>query len=203
MPVRLDYRVIEDHVAPGARVLDVGCGDGALLQELILQKDVEGQGIDIDVNQVLRCIARGVPVYHGDMLEGMSLFEDGRFDCVILSQTLQQIHHPERVLREMLRVGRRAIISFPNFGHWRVRLQLLWRGRMPVTRVLPAQWHDTPNIHMLTAKDFRAFCRDQGARIVDEVYISSSYKQSSSWLANLRAATAVFVVERAEDGQRP
>ncbi|MHC4481068.1 MAG: methionine biosynthesis protein MetW, partial [Planctomycetota bacterium] len=113
MPVRPDYQIIEEYVEPGARVLDVGCGDGELLAQLIEEKGVEGCGIDIDLQQVQKTIHRGVPVYHGDMLEGMAMFEDGRFDCVILSQTLQQTLHPDEVVKEMLRVGRRAVISFP------------------------------------------------------------------------------------------
>jgi methionine biosynthesis protein MetW len=195
MPIRLDYKLIEQHVEPGSKVLDLGCGDGALLAELIRQKGCTGLGIDSDLQQVQKCISRGTPVYHGDMLEGMEMFEDRRFDCVILSQTLQQAVYPERVLREMLRVGRRAIISFPNFGHWRVRLGLLFRGRMPVTRVLPYAWYDTPNIHLMTIKDFCDLCRERSLHVIDRICLTPGYRRVPCLLANLVASTAIFVVE--------
>ncbi len=200
MPVRLDYRMIEDYVEPGARVLDLGCGDGALLQDLIQGMGVEGCGIDTDLQQVQRCIARGVPVYHGDILEGMAMFEDGRFDCVVLSQTLQQTLKPYLVVREMLRVGRRAIISFPNFGHWKVRLQLLLCGRMPVTRVLPYKWHDTPNIHLLTVRDFLHVCRELNLKVIDRIFLTSRYRRLPGLSANLLASMAIFIVEKSPTG---
>ncbi|MCK4374084.1 MAG: methionine biosynthesis protein MetW [Candidatus Brocadiae bacterium] len=195
MPVRLDYRMIEEYVEPGAEVLDLGCGDGALLDDLIRQKGVRGFGIDVDLGEVQKCIGRGVPVYHGDMLEGMAMFEDGRFDCVILSQTLQQTLDPYGVVQEMLRVGRRAIISFPNFAHWKVRLQLLLLGKMPVTRVLPYTWHNTPNIRVLAIKDFINLCRDHDLEIIDRIYMTPEFRRLPGFLANLRASLAMFVVE--------
>jgi methionine biosynthesis protein MetW len=200
MPVRLDYQMIEEYVEPGSNLLDLGCGDGALLAQLISEKGCRGCGIDIDLEEVRKCISRGVPVYHGDMLEGMAMFEDGRFDCVILSQTLQQTVRPDRVAREMLRVGRRAIISFPNFGHWQVRLQLLLGGRMPVTRVLPHRWDDTPNIHLLTIKDFLDLCREQKLHVVDRLYLTPTYRRMPGLLANLLASMAIFVIEAGRDG---
>lgn len=195
MPVRLDYRMIEEHVEPGAQVLDLGCGDGTLLEQLITERGVKASGIDLDLQQVQKCIARGVPVYHGDMLEGMAMFEDGRFDCVILSQTLQQTLEPHRVVQEMLRVGRRAIISFPNFGHWRVRLQLLLGGRMPVTDVLPYKWHDTPNIRLLTIKDFLDLCKEQNLRVIEKIFVTAKYRRLPALFANVLASMAIFVVE--------
>ncbi len=196
MPVRLDYRMIEEYVKPGDKVLDLGCGDGALLEQLRTEKGVQGFGIDNDLDEVQKCIARGVPVYHGDMLEGMAMFEEGRFDCVVLSQTLQQSLRPETVVREMLRVGRRAIISFPNFAHWRVRAHLLLLGRMPVTRVLPYKWYDTPNVHLLTVKDFMDLCRRQNLEIVDRIYLTPRYRRLPVTLSNLLAAMAIFVIQR-------
>ena len=196
MAIRLDYRMIEEYVEPGARVLDLGCGDGTLLHDLIERKGVEGCGIDADVEQVRRCIARGVPVYHGDMLEGMAMYGDGRFDCVVLSQTLQQTMQPRRVVQEMMRVGRRGIISFPNFAHWSVRLRLLVRGTMPVTPVLPYSWHDTPNIHMLTIRDFLRLCRDLGLAVVDRAFLTRGWRRLRGPLPNLRASMAIFVVQR-------
>ncbi|MHC4593269.1 MAG: methionine biosynthesis protein MetW [Planctomycetota bacterium] len=195
MPLRLDYQMIEEYVEPGAKVLDLGCGDGALLEELISQKGIEGVGIEIDLKEVQKCVGRGVPVYHGDMLEGLAMFEDGRFDCVVLSQTLQQALRPDEVVKEMLRVGRRAVISFPNFGHWRVRLHLLLHGKMPVTDVLPYRWYDTPNIHLLTIRDFFALCNAQGLRIIDRTYLTPEYHRLPGILPNLLASMAIFIVE--------
>ncbi|MFO7956711.1 MAG: methionine biosynthesis protein MetW [Candidatus Brocadiia bacterium] len=200
MPVRLDYQMIEEYVPDGAAVLDLGCGDGTLLGQLIEEKGCSGIGVDNDLAQVHRCIARGVPVYHGDMLEAMEMFEEGRFDCVVLSQTLQQTPQPDRVVQEMLRVGRRAIISFPNFAHWRVRCKFVFTGRMPVTGVLPYTWYETPNIHLLTIKDFLDFCREQGLRVLDTIYLSPGYKVLPGFLANLTASLAIFVVEREAEG---
>ena len=196
MPVRLDYRMIENYVEPGARVLDLGCGDGALLEDLIDRMGVDGCGIDADLKQVQKCISRGVPVYHGDMLEGMAMFEDGRFDCVVLSQTLQQTLKPHLVVREMLRVGRRAVISFPNFGHWKVRLQLLLRGRIPVTRVHPYKWYDTPNIHLLTVRDFLRLCGELHLEVIDRIFVTPNYRRLPGFLANLLASMAIFVVDK-------
>ena len=200
MPIRIDYEYIEAHVPHSARVLDLGCGDGSLLGQLIRQKSVEGCGIDLDQQAVQACIGLGVPVYHGDMLDGLGMFADGTFDCVVLSQTLQQALDPAAVIAEMLRVGRKAIISFPNFGHWRVRLQLLLGGRMPVTRVLPYQWHDTPNVHLLTIRDFLAFCAERRLSIVDRAFFSPAYRKLPAFAANLLAGTAIFVIEK--DGER-
>jgi methionine biosynthesis protein MetW len=196
MKMGLDYEFIEQHVDRGSRVLDLGCGDGALLAQLIADLDVHGRGIDADGGVVPACIERGVPVFHGDMLEGMSMFADDSFDCVILSRTLQQTVRPVDVVREMLRVGCRAIISVPNFGYWRVRLQLLLTGHMPVTRTLPYTWYDTPNIHMLTIADFRQSCAQNGLRVVDSIFLNSHMRRLPAFKANLLACSAVFVVEK-------
>jgi methionine biosynthesis protein MetW len=196
MPIRIDYEYIEDHVPDSARVLDLGCGDGTLLARLQREKNADGQGVEIDEEAVRRCVKRGVPVYHGDMLEGMKMFRDGEFDCVILSQTLQQALQPARVVEEMLRVGRLGIISFPNFGHWSIRLRLLLSGRAPITRTLPHSWYETPNLRVLTVKDFRSFCKERNLRIVDTIYFTPSGIRISAWLANLFASIAIFVVEK-------
>ena len=195
--LRLDYELIESLVADGAKVLDLGCGDGQLLADLIEQKGCQGRGIEIDEDATLQCIQRGVPVYHGDMLEGMSFYRDGQFDVVILSQTLQQTMDPPKVIHEMLRVGRRAIISFPNFGHWLVRWQLLVGGRMPHNRLLPYHWYNTPNVHFCTVKDFREFCERQKLGR-EEIFLSARYQRLSSILANWRAGIAIFQIEKGE-----
>ena len=165
MTLRPDLAVIADHVAAGARVLDVGCGDGALMAALRDGHGVDARGLEIDAGNVSLAVARGLPVVQGDADTDLPGYPDQSFDYAILSQTLQTCRAPDRVLDELLRIGRRAFVSFPNFAHWRVRLSLLWGGRMPVTRLLPEQWFDTPNIHHLTVDDFRAFldaraCRD-------------------------------------------
>ena len=196
--LRLDYELIESLVADGAKVLDLGCGDGQLLADLIEYKGCQGRGIEIDEAAAHQCIKRGVPVYHGDMLEGMSFYRDGQFDVVILSQTLQQTMDPPRVIHEMLRVGRRAIISFPNFGHWLVRVQLLLSGRMPHNRLLPYHWYNTPNVHFCTVKDFREFCERQKLTRVEEIFLSARYQRLSGLLANWRAGIAIFQIERGE-----
>jgi methionine biosynthesis protein MetW len=191
---RLDYELIESLVPVGARVLDLGCGDGTLLAQLREHKGCEGRGIEIDEQAVLACIQRGVAVYHGDMLEGMGFYGGGAFDVVILSQTLQQTVDPLRVMREMLRVGETAIISFPNFGHWRVRLQLLFSGRMPKTCLLPYAWHATPNVHLCTVTDFRRLCDEQGLERVREIFLAPPARQIGARGANWRAGLAIVQI---------
>ncbi len=196
MPIRLDYDYIESHVPDGARVLDLGCGDGKLLEDLIREKGVEGRGIEIDEASVRKCIKRGVPVYHGDMLQGMKMFQERHFDCVVLSQTLQQTLNPAEVMHEMLRVGKRAIVSFPNFGHWQVRARLLLGGMAPITPLWPYEWYNTPNVRMLTIKDFTRFCRKQNLRIVRRRFFSRTFIRTPAAGANFFASIAIFILER-------
>jgi len=198
--LRLDYELIEALIPDGAKVLDLGCGDGQLLADLIEFKGCEGRGIELDEGAVLECIRRGVAVYHGDMVEGMECYRAGHFDVVILSQTLQQTMDPPKVIREMLRVGRKAIISFPNFGHWGVRLQLLWTGRMPRSPALPHHWYNTPNVHLCTVKDFEEFCGREKLEIVEEIFLTPRYRPISGLLANWRAGLAIFQLQRAPPG---
>jgi methionine biosynthesis protein MetW len=194
---RLDYTLIGSLVPGGARVLDLGCGDGRLLADLMRQKGCEGRGIEIDERAVVECVRRGVPVYHGDMLEGMGFYDARAFDVVILSQTLQQARDPVHVIEEMLRVGETAIISFPNFGHWGVRLQLLRSGRMPRNDMLPHQWYNTPNVHLCTVADFDRLCEDLGLERVREIFLApSTSRRIRPWLANWRAGLAIVQVRR-------
>jgi methionine biosynthesis protein MetW len=193
---RSDFAIIGEIVEPRSRVLDLGCGEGELLQWLVENKDVEARGVEISREHVRRAIARGVSVYQGDIDEGLADYPDSAFDYVILSQTLQETHHPRAVLREMLRVGRRVIVAFPNFGHWRVRLSMLLSGRAPRTALFPYAWYDSPNIHFLTMEDFEELAAMEGLRVERRYALSG--RRKVEWLPNLRAEVAVFLVSRPE-----
>ena len=167
---RPDLAAIAQWIAPGARVLDLGCGDGALLRYLWDARQAPGYGVEIEDASVIACVANDVNVLQVDLESGLSLFADGSFDCVILSQTLQAMRHTEGILREMLRVGREAIVSFPNFGHWSARVQIAL-GRMPVSATLPYAWYETPNVHHCTVTDFEDLCRRIGIRIRERLVL--------------------------------
>jgi methionine biosynthesis protein MetW len=191
---RSDYAIIGELVEPDSKVLDLGCGEGELLQWLAENKNVEGRGIEIDGPKVQRAIARGVSVYQGDIDAGLSGYPDASFDYIILSQTLQETRRPLGVLKEMLRVGRHAIVTFPNFGHWSVRLAMLATGRSPRTQSFPHEWYNSPNIHFLTIRDFEILARDQGWTVDRKIFISG--RRVGTHLANLMAEVAVFLVRR-------
>src|ERR1022692_436748 len=191
---RPDFHVIGEIVEPGSRVLDLGCGEGELLAWLMEHKQVLARGVEISSAQVRRAISRGVSVYQGDIDEGLADYPDKAFDYVILSQTLQETRHPLRVLREMLRVGRRAIVAFPNFGHWRVRLSMLTTGRAPKTRLFPYDWYGSPNIHFLTVDDFEQLARQEGLAIERRFFLTG--RRTVDRLPNLRAEVAVFLVRK-------
>lgn len=194
---RLDYTYIEGLVPEGATVLDLGCGDGELLEELVRERHVRGSGVDNDQAAIEACIGKGLSVFHGDLDEGLADYADGSVDVVILAFSLQQLRRPRLVVREMVRVGKLAVVSFPNFAHWSTRGQLCFKGRMPVSRELPYQWYDTPNIHLCTVKDFRGLCRQEGLRIEHEFHLRRFDKPARDLrFANIGARIAVFAVTR-------
>ena len=195
MKLRPDLAIIADHVAPGSRALDVGCGDGELMAVLRKDKRADVRGLEIDAANVSRAVARGLSVVQGDADADLRYYPDHAFDYAILSQTLQAARVPDRVLDELLRVGRRAFVSFPNFAYWRVRWSLMWGGRMPVTPALPVSWHETPNIHQLTIDDFRAFVAERGL-IVEQAWFLTGDRRIRSAAANWRAEHAVFLLRR-------
>ncbi len=191
---RSDFAIISELIEPDSRVLDLGCGEGELLQWLVQNKGVDARGIEIDGRKVQRAIARGVSVYQGDIDDGLTGYPGESFDYVLLSQTLQETRRPLEVLREMLRIGRHAIVAFPNYGHWRVRLSLLLTGRAPRSRCFPYQWYDSPNIHFLTIKDFETLTRDQHWTVERKIFLTGH--RTSAFLPNLQAEVAVFLVRK-------
>lgn len=198
MSLRPDLAAIADAVPAGARVLDIGCGDGALLAHLRDTKGVDARGIDVLAGNVASAVARGLSVVQGDADADLGDYPDGAFDMVILSDTLQAMRSPATVLGELLRIGRRAVVSFPNFGHWRVRSSVLFGGRMPVTRTLPVSWHETPNIHLCTIDDFRGLVENLGLGIESASFLSSGRRRGEGW-PNLMAEQAVFVLAKPRD----
>ena len=193
-----DFDFIGDWIAPNTRVLDLGCGDGALLHSLEQQYNVLGYGLEVDPEAIDRCIARGVNVIEQDLNKGLSNFADGSFDTVVMTQALQAMRFPHLVLDEMLRIGRDCIITFPNFGYWRTRAYLNFRGRMPVTKQLAYQWYDTPNIHFFTYADFEALCVERNINILQRQCIAEHFpdtKLKSLW-PNLFTQTAVYHLSR-------
>ncbi|WP_082712546.1 methionine biosynthesis protein MetW [Methylobacterium indicum] len=197
---RIDHLVMLNLVEPGSRVLDVGCGDGSLLALLRDRRGVDGRGIELSREGVNACLAHGLPVIQGDADTDLAAYPDDAFDYVILSQTIQATRQPKEVLEHLLRIGRHAIVSFPNFGHWRVRSELLLRGRMPVTDTLPDPWYATPNIHHCTIRDFVGLCRLVGARIERASALDASGHPMRFalpwWVWNLVGTQGVFLLRR-------
>ncbi|GAA0573526.1 methionine biosynthesis protein MetW [Craurococcus roseus] len=198
--MRLDLRLIAGMIAPGSRVLDIGCGDGALLAHLTTEKDADARGIEIDMAQATQAVANGLAVIHGDADHDLASYPDGAFDAVVLSRTLQAVERPREVLRQMLRIGRNAIVSFPNFGHWQMRWRLLTRGRMPDTETWNRPWYETPNIHPCTIADFFALCDAEGYVVEEWLAVDEHGQRApwrrSRWLANLFGEQALFKLRR-------
>jgi methionine biosynthesis protein MetW len=198
--LRVDLRLIADMVAPESRVLDVGCGDGSLLAWLDKHKGVDGRGIELSMAGVSAAVAHGLSVIQGDADTDLKDYPSGAFDYVILSQTLQATYEPKTVLNNMLRIGRYGIVSFPNFGHWRVRWDLLFKGRMPVNDTLAYEWYETPNIHFCTVRDFLTLCRDLGITVEKSISLDRKGRAlpgiASTWAANVLAAQSVYLLSR-------
>ncbi len=190
-------RLILDQVNAGSRVLDLGCGDGRLLCRLRDERGCSIQGIELDHAQVLEAIRKGVPVLQADLDEGLGEVPDASFDFAVLSQTLQQVLKPQDLLMQMLRVARRILVVVPNFGHWRVRLQILLQGRAPMTTALPYDWYNTPNLHFLSMLDFHDLVEEMQLKIVGEIPVIRGRASPRAWAANLRADSALFVLEQA------
>ena len=198
--MRVDLRLIAEMVAPGTRVLDIGSGDGSLIEHLFRTKGCDARGIEIDMVEVIRSVAYGLPVMHGDADGDLQHYPDGAFDYVVLSRTLQAVEQPREVLRQMLRIGARAVVSFPNFGHWQLRMQLLTSGRMPMTSTWDRMWYETPNIHPCTIHDFFDLCAAEGY-VVERWLAADEAGRRTPWrrfprLANLFGEQGLFLLRR-------
>jgi len=191
---RPDHRIIAELIVPGSSVLDLGCGSGELLYMLIKDRGAHGQGIEIDEQAIYTCVVRGLNVFHGDIDSGLSEYPDRSFDYVILNQSLQQVRHVEPVVEDSLRVGKKVIVGFPNFVHYRARLQFFFKGRAPVTPSLPYQWYESPNLHFLSISDFFVFCRDKGITIERCEYIGDRGRVSR--FPNIFAQIGIFVISK-------
>ena len=198
--MKLEFKIIANLIEKNTRVLDVGCGDGTLMEFLKDNNKIDIRGIEISKSNVQKCIGKGLTVIEGDAEKDLSQFPDGSFDFVILSQTLQAFLTPEKVISELLRVGKKAIVTIPNFGYWKVRLHLLTKGTMPITRTLPDEWYNTPNLHMCSIKDFFNFCENRKINLYKSIAIqnlkSSEITNSNLTLKNLTAVLGIFLIEK-------
>ena len=198
--MKLEFKIIANLIEKNTRVLDVGCGDGTLMEFLQHNNKIDIRGIEILKSNVQKCIGKGLTVIEGDAEKDLSQFPDGSFDFVILSQTLQAFLNPEKVISELLRVGKKAIVTIPNFGYWKVRLHLLTKGTMPITRTLPDEWYNTPNLHMCSIKDFFNFCENRKINLYRSIALqnlkSSKITNSNLTLKNLTAVLGIFLLEK-------
>jgi len=199
---RVDYELIESLIEPNSTVLDVGCGDGELLANLVRDKHIKAEGIELDQELVLDCVCRRIPIIQQDIEQGLAYYGDKSFDYVILSQTVQTIKNPQKVFKELLRVGKKVIVSFPNFAYWRSRVQLFFQGKAPVTRRLPFRWYDSPNIHFLSLRDFDEFCKKLGVKVEKRIPLVKNYLSPVKFAPNLFAEQVIYVTskQRTEDG---
>lgn len=197
--LHLNYAIILDIVEKNSKILDLGCGDGTLLKLLKDRKNTKGQGIEISQNEVIKCLSKGLSVIQGNIDEGLKQFQEKTYDYVILNQTLQSTYNPEYVIEEMVRVGKKCIVSFPNFAYWRVRLNYCLTGKMPKSRILPFEWYNTPNIHLLTIKDFFDFAKNHDLKILQGIYTTKATVRNAiqySIFSNLLAEEAIFVISK-------
>lgn len=197
--LHLNYSIISDMIEENARVLDLGCGDGYLLKLLKDTKKIKGNGIEISQKEVIQCLEKGLSVIQGNIEDGLKQFSDKSYDYVILNQTLQSTYNPDFVLEEMLRVGKKCIVSFPNFAYWRIRFYLFLTGNMPKSKVLPFEWYNTPNIHLLTIKDFFEFAKNRNINILEGLYTTRAHIRKGiqyNIFSNLLAEEAIFVISR-------
>ncbi len=198
--MKQEFKIISDLINENSHVLDVGCGDGILMEYLVKEKKVNIRGIEISKTKVQNCIAKGLTIIEGNAEEDLKQFPDKSFDYVVLSQTLQAFLNPEKVINELLRIGKQAIVTIPNFGYWKIRLHLLLKGTMPVTRTLPNEWYNTPNIHLCTIKDFVYFSKDKNFKLSKSIALRSnqlSYiKDGNLNLKNLSSNLGIFLIER-------
>ncbi|MDD4526527.1 MAG: methionine biosynthesis protein MetW [Candidatus Margulisbacteria bacterium] len=195
---RKDLEAILNYIEEGSRVLDIGCGDGSLLYTLKKIKKIQAFGLEIDEEKIAECVSKGLSVIQYDLNKGLPDYQDKAFDFVILSQTLQQVARPDQAIKEVVRVGKKAIVSVPNFGFWKCRFDLFFKGKTPVTKALPHMWYNTPNLRVLTIKDFNDFCQEIGVRIIKTIPLLSSEGDSEkiiSLFSNLRADYCVFMLE--------
>jgi methionine biosynthesis protein MetW len=195
--VQLVDDLIMRHIDRGSKVIDLGCGDGRLMLRLKEEMDCHVVGVDVEQANIMSVIRRGLPVVATDLNKGLIEVPSNTFDFAVLSQTLQQVQHPKQLLQEMLRVANRGLVVVPNFGHWRVRYEVLLRGRTPITATLPYEWHESPNLHFMSMRDFRELLESMGLRIVKERPIINGRSVDKAWAANLRADSAFYLVERA------
>ena len=199
MSLRADLQVIAELINPSARVLDLGCGEGELLAYLQKHKAVNGYGLDVNADNIRTCVEKGVNVVEQDLDEGLGNFPDSSFDMVVMTETLQSVRAPDEMLTDMLRIAEECIVTFPNFGHWRSRWQLITRGRMPVDRHIPPSWYDTPNIHLCTFKDFEALCAALNLRIIERRVVDGQYNERKflGVMPNLFGMVAFYRLGRA------
>ncbi len=197
--LHLNYSIITEMIEENSKVLDLGCGSGELMRMLIKQKKIKGIGIEIQQNEVIQCLEKGLSVIQGDIDEGLKQFADKSYDYVVLNQTLQSTCNPEYVLDEMLRVGKKCVVSFPNFAYWRIRFELMFKGQMPKSNILPFEWYDTPNIHLLTVKDFFDFAQKRKIEIIDCIFTTKAdIKKGIHYkvFSNFFAEEVIFVISK-------